>query len=397
MKAIRKILACIRTADQRYNLINHGDKIVVGLSGGKDSVALLYSLSLYKKFSHTDFTLQPVMLDLGFDGFSSYEMNKFCDSLGLKLIVHDSTEVYKILKIQQKDSPHLPCSICSRMKKAAINKVANEIGFNKVAFGHHFSDAIETLFMNEIYGGRIATFSPKMCLERVQITFIRPLVLAEEKEISRLIKEEKLPTSSSHCPADKNTTREDIKELVQTIYHKFPKAKENFLTMLDNYEHIDLWGNQQYIQIDQEGLCLKRVLTHIDFAIVVDIRQKVFVNEQQISPNDEFILEEEYSAHTFLIYKDLKPIGTIRYSINDQREIHVSRFAILNEYRKFGYGRKVFTFFCNKLAEKYNPCTIKIEAQYYLKDFYRSIGFIEDGEKHLTVGIEHIDMIKICK
>ena len=144
MKAIRTVLACIRKADQMYNLINHGDKIMIGLSGGKDSVALTYALSLYQKFSHTDFVIQPVMLDLGFPGFNPYEMNKFCESLGLKLMVVDNTEVYRILQIQQKDKEHLPCSICSRMKKASMNKIAKELGFNKVSFAHHADDAIET-------------------------------------------------------------------------------------------------------------------------------------------------------------------------------------------------------------------------------------------------------------
>lgn len=150
MKAIRTVLACIRKADNKYNLINHGDRIVVGLSGGKDSVALLYTLHLYQKFSHTDFVVQPVTLDLGFDGFDASKMQEFCQSLGYNLIVSDSREVYPILKAHQGDEKHLPCSICSRMKKAAINKVANDLGFNKVAFAHHADDAIETLFMNEI-------------------------------------------------------------------------------------------------------------------------------------------------------------------------------------------------------------------------------------------------------
>ena len=155
MKAIRTVLACIRKADQMYNLINHGDKILIGLSGGKDSVALTYALSLYQKFSHTDFVIQPVILDLGFPGFDPTPMRDFCESLGLKLMVVDNTEVYKILTIQQKDHEHLPCSICSRMKKASMNKIANEIGFNKVSFAHHADDAIETYMMNTLFGGRV--------------------------------------------------------------------------------------------------------------------------------------------------------------------------------------------------------------------------------------------------
>ena len=191
MKAIRTLLACIRKADQTYNLINHGDKIIVGLSGGKDSLALLYSLNLYKKFSHTDFEIQPVTLDLGFPNFDRKPLDEFCESLGLKLIVRDSKEVFEILKIQQEKQglKHLPCSICSRMKKAAINKATNELGFNKVAFAHHADDAIETLLMNQIYGSRIATFSPKMHLENANIDFIRPFLLVHEKDIKQFIKD----------------------------------------------------------------------------------------------------------------------------------------------------------------------------------------------------------------
>ena len=246
MKAIRTLLACIRKADQTYNLINHGDKIVVGLSGGKDSLALLYCLNLYRKFSHTEFELQPVTLDLGFPGFNPKPLEEFCESLGLKLIVNDSKEVYQILSIQKEKQglKHLPCSICSRMKKAAINKVANELHYNKVAFAHHADDAIETLFMNEIYGSRIATFSPKMHLENANIDFIRPFLLVHEKDIKQFIKEENIHVIGSSCPADKNTTREDIKNLLNEIYKQFPKAKENFLSMISNYKQEDLWGNE---------------------------------------------------------------------------------------------------------------------------------------------------------
>ena len=195
MKMIRQVLAAVRRADQTYNLINHGDKIVIGLSGGKDSIVLTYVLSLYQKFSHTDFVIQPVTLDLGFDGFDPSGMKAFCESLGLTLIVEDAREVYPILLKQKElqNLEHLPCSICSRMKKAAINKAANELGFNKVAFAHHADDAIETLIMNAIYGSRIATFSPKMHLEKANIDFIRPLLLTHEKQIEQLIKEENLP------------------------------------------------------------------------------------------------------------------------------------------------------------------------------------------------------------
>ena len=397
MKAIRTVLACIRKADQMYNLINHGDKIMIGLSGGKDSVALTYALSLYQKFSHTDFTIQPVMLDLGFPGFNPYEMNKFCESLGLKLMVVDNTEVYRILQIQQKDKEHLPCSICSRMKKASMNKVANELGFNKVSFAHHADDAIETYMMNSLFGGRVASFAPKMHLERADITFIRPLIHVRENDIIKLVKEENLPVLASGCPANMHTRREDMKNLLKDIYKKWPVAKDNLLTMLSNYEKEDIWGKEIYHQIDQDGLTLKPVTTPMDMMHVLDIRNKVFVIEQNVDYQEEVIESEEKEAIHYLIYNKDVPVGTIRYRQTGDREFKLERFAILKEYRGHGYGKKAFNYLTNKLIEENNPCTIYFNAQYQLLDYYRSLGFKEEGETFYEANIKHIRMVLIAK
>lgn len=395
MKAIRTLLACIRKADQTYNLFQHGDKVVIGLSGGKDSIALTYCLSLYRKFSHTDFVIQPVVLDLGFPGFDPSPLIQFCRSLGLDLIVSDNTDVYKILTIQKENqnSNHLPCSICSRMKKAAINKVAKEIGFNKVAFAHHADDAIETLFMNEIYGGRVATFSPKMHLEKADIEFIRPLINVRESDIKKLIKEENLPVTGSHCPADKTTTREDVKIVLDELYKKFPKAKESFLSMLSNFEHEDLWNDKIYYQIDQEGLCLKPITNKLDAFIAYDIRHRVFCEEQNVPYDLEVIIDEEKDSMNYLIMLGETPIGHIRYRIIDGK-YKVQRFCILKEYRGQGRGRKAFNFFLDYLGAKFNPCTICFDAQLYLKDFYESFGCVSIGETFMDAGIEHIYMEK---
>ena len=394
MKAIRTVLACIRKADQQYNLINHGDKILIGLSGGKDSVVLTYALSLYQKFSHTDFTIQPVMLDLGFPGFNPYEMNKFCESLGLKLMVVDNTEVYRILQIQQKDHEHLPCSICSRMKKASMNKVAKEIGFNKVSFAHHADDAIETYMMNTLFGGRIASFAPKMHLERADITFIRPLINVRESDIIKLVKEENLPVMASGCPANMHTRREDMKNLLKEIYHSYPVAKDNLLTMLSNYEKEDVWGKEIFYQVNQDGLTLKPVVTAMDMMHVLDIRNKVFVIGQNCPYDIEVVPSEEKEAKHFLIYKKDTPVGTIRYRQTGDREFKLERFAVLEEYRNKGYGKEAFLYLVNKLEEDYNPCTIWFNAQYQLLDYYKKLGFTEVGDTFIEANIKHIKMIK---
>ena len=394
MKAIRTVLACIRKADQQYNLINHGDKILIGLSGGKDSVVLTYALSLYQKFSHTDFTIQPVMLDLGFPGFNPYEMNKFCESLGLKLMVVDNTDVYRILQIQQKDHEHLPCSICSRMKKASMNKVAKEIGFNKVSFAHHADDAIETYMMNTLFGGRIASFAPKMHLERADITFIRPLINVRESDIVKLVKEENLPVMASGCPANMHTRREDMKNLLKEIYHSYPVAKDNLLTMLSNYEKEDVWGKEIFYQVNQDGLTLKPVVTAMDMMHVLDIRNRVFVIGQNCPYDIEVVPEEEKEAKHFLIYKKDTPVGTIRYRQTGDREFKLERFAVLEEYRNKGYGKEAFLYLVNKLEEDYNPCTIWFNAQSQLLDYYKNLGFVEVGDTFYEANIKHIKMIK---
>lgn len=398
MKAIRTLLACIRKADQTYNLINRGDKIIIGLSGGKDSLALCYCLNLYKKFSHTDFEIQPVTLDLGFPNFNPKPLQEFCKSIGLNLIVQDSKEVYEILSIQQEKQnlKHLPCSICSRMKKAAINKVANDMNYNKVAFAHHADDAIETLLMNQIYGSRIATFAPKMHLENANIDFIRPFLLVREKDIKTFIKEENINVMGSSCPADKNTTREDIKNLLNEIYHKYPKAKENFLSMISNFEREDLWGNEIYLQVNNEGLCLKPIVKPIDQWHVINIRQIVFRDEQGVSYHEDEILEEELEAKTYLIYLKDKPIGTIRYRFVDGC-YKIERFAILKECRQKGYGKQVMNYLVDLIASKFNPCTITLNGQTYAFEFYKKCGFTPVGEEFQEAGITHIKMIKEIK
>lgn len=394
MKAIRQVLAAIRQADNKYNLINHDDKIVVGVSGGKDSITLLYTLHLYQKFSHTNFTVQPVILDLGFDNFNADKIKDFCASLGYELLVEDSREVYKILKANQDEDKHLPCSICSRMKKAAINKVANRLGFNKVAFAHHADDAIETLFMNEIYGARIATFSPKMHLERADITFIRPLILVRESNIIRLVKEENLPVLDSHCPADKYTKREDIKNLLKEIYKAYPASKDNFLTMLDNYTKFDIWDKELFYHINQDNLTLKPVLDKNDEIIVRDIRVEVYIKGQDCPIDEEFETEKDLEANEFLIYKDTTPIGTIRYR-HLEDGFKIERFAILPQYQHHKYGKEAISYLCKMIEEKYNPCRIYMHAQKGLEEYYSSLGFKRIGEEFVEANIVHILMERL--
>lgn len=237
---MKKVLGCIRKADHDYHFIEANDRIAIGVSGGKDSMLLLYCMHLYQKIAPVKFEIIGVHIEMGFEGMDFKEVDRFCMEKGIK-IHHDPSKIYEILKLHALDDGRLPCSLCSKFKKGAVIKVSKELGCNKVAFAHHGDDAIETLFMNAIYGGRIATFSPSMFLTNTEITFIRPFVYAFEKDIKKAVKESGVPVVQSTCPMDGFTKRQEFKEMLQKLYKDYPMAKENFLLMLHNDTKTDLW------------------------------------------------------------------------------------------------------------------------------------------------------------
>ena len=320
MKSLRSILGLIRKADQKFDFFHENDKVMIGVSGGKDSMVLLKALSQYQHFDCVNFEIVPVILDLGFPGFDSKPIENYVSSLGLKLIVHDSKEVFQILKTQQKDAKNLPCSICSRMKKAAINKVAKELGCNKVAFAHHGDDAIETLFMNEIFGGRIASFQPKMHLDRADIEFIRPLILCHEEDIIRCQKEEKIPAFPSHCPNDGQTMRAEMKSLLKDIYKKYPSAKDNFFLMMENHEKEVLYYDDIFYKVERKNISFKPVISASDSRIETKLRIELKCLN----------LDEDVSR--YVIFKVDKPIGVISFNKEEIPSIH--DLSLLKEHKK---------------------------------------------------------------
>ena len=242
MYYLRKILGCIKRADEEYGLIENNDKIAVGVSGGKDSVLLLYALNAYKRMVEKEkhFDIVGVHINLGFPNMDISILKDYFSSLNIPFEVVD-TDIAKILELNRSNNGNLPCSICSRMKKAVIIEYAKSHNCNKVSFAHHGDDAIETLLMNAIYGGRIATFSPKMYLDRSEITFIRPFVYARENEINKSANKVEVPIVKSTCPNDKVTQRAEMKKMLHNLYHNYPTAKDNFLLMLHNPTKLDLW------------------------------------------------------------------------------------------------------------------------------------------------------------
>lgn len=240
---IKKLLAQIRKADQMFSLIEDGDKIAVGLSGGKDSSLLLYAMYLFhflfENTYHKHFDLVGIHIDLNFgeqdinpllDWFRRYPIEIYCEE----------SKIADILKLNLHND-RIDCSLCSTLKKGAVIKAAKKLGCNKVAFAHHGDDAVETLLMNMIYGGRIATFDPKMYLDHSDTTFIRPFCLSFESDIKKACRQLEIPIIKSGCPNDGYTKRQDIKEMLHEIYHEYPQAKENFLLSLYNKEQFNLY------------------------------------------------------------------------------------------------------------------------------------------------------------
>lgn len=398
MKYFRQVLAKIKEADTKFNLINNGDKIVVGISGGKDSIVLFEALHTYHHYAKKQFTLVPVILDLGFDAFDANTYVTHFKSRGYELLISDAKSVYKILEIQQVQQrlTKLPCSICSKMKKAAINKVANELGANKVAFAHHIDDALETMVMNMISGGRLATFQPKMHLERADITFIRPLILANETMISKTLHELNLPLLTYACPNNKKTRREDIKNLLRSVYDTYPSAEQNFELLLTNANEFNLW----YEAFDEELLDhvrLVKVHTPAQMSKALYIRTKVFVEEKGISIDDEFDSNEREFTSYLLYVKD-ELAATIRYKIDKvARQAVISRIAVLPAFRRRNYAKLMIKYIEKELTFKYRPLTILIGGMVHLSVLYETLGYEKVGESYVDAGIDHYKFIKKIK
>ena len=241
--SIKKILALMRKADEMYGLIEDGDKIAVGVSGGKDSSLLLYAMHLYQYLAtnslNKSFELIGVHIDLNFGEENPDELESFFKENNINYY-RESSKIADILELNKKND-EIQCSLCSTLKKGAVIKAAKELGCNKVAFGHHADDAIETLFLNMIYGGRISTFDPKMFLTNSQTAFIRPFCMCFESDIAKTCKELNIPVIKSGCPNDGYTKRQEIKDLLHSIYHKYPQSKDNFLLSLYNHDKINLY------------------------------------------------------------------------------------------------------------------------------------------------------------
>ncbi len=244
MSIVQTVLGRMVKATKDFNMIEDGDKIAVGVSGGKDSMLMFYLLNQYKKFSKIDFEVVGITLKLGFPDMDFEVVKKWSEELGFEYTTVD-TEVYEILKRNKNNKGEIQCSLCSKFKKALLIDKAKQLGCNKVSMGHHLDDAIETLFMNSFYNGFLATFKPTMYLDRTDVTFIRPLVYVYEADIEKAIVKAEIPLVKSTCPMDKHTSREEIKEWIKEMHKKFPTTKANFKNSLFKGKQVYLWEKEE--------------------------------------------------------------------------------------------------------------------------------------------------------
>ncbi|MCH5249639.1 MAG: tRNA 2-thiocytidine(32) synthetase TtcA [Lachnospiraceae bacterium] len=233
---LQQVMSLTRRAIDDYHMIEDGDSIAIGISGGKDSLTLLYALHGLQRFYPSKFTLQAITVDLGFDNLNLDEITKLCENLEVPYKIV-KTDIGKIIFDDRKESN--PCSLCAKMRKGALNTAIKELGCNKVAYAHHKDDVVETMMLSLIYEGRFHTFSPVTYLDRMDLTVIRPLIYMREADVIGFVHKYDVPVVKSPCPADGYTKREYAKTLLNDINRETPGVKERMFTAIQS--QLDRW------------------------------------------------------------------------------------------------------------------------------------------------------------
>jgi len=231
----------VRDANLKYNLIESGDRVAVAMSGGKDSFTMLYFLDLLKHYTPLHFDLVPIYIDLGWNN-DIESLVKFCESLNLELIIEKTNIGRIVFKVTQEKTP---CSLCSNIRRGALNRVAKRYNCNKVALGHHLDDVVHTLFMSILYENRFHVFKPSTYLSRADITMIRPLIYVEEKDIRMFVETMGIKTVKNLCPADNQTKRQEIAELFDNIEKLHPGIRKHIVASLENVGPDCFWNPQK--------------------------------------------------------------------------------------------------------------------------------------------------------
>ncbi len=225
---MQKLMSYMRSAMEQYDMIEEGDRVAVGLSGGKDSVAMLAALAKLRSFYPKKFDLVALTIDMQFNNEPGdySRLRELCDLLDVKYVVK-TTELYKIIfEVRQESNP---CSLCARMRRGAIHDLAKSEGCNRLALGHHMDDVAETFMMNLLNGGHIGCFSPVTYLSRKDLYLIRPMIFARESDCARVVRRNELPVVKSQCPADGVTERQEMKLLLTSFEKKYGSIRNKIL------------------------------------------------------------------------------------------------------------------------------------------------------------------------
>ena len=234
---MQKLIGLVRRCAEDYQMIQAGDRIGVGVSGGKDSVALLVFLSELRKYSSCPFDVEAICVDLGF-GMDFSPIEQLCQSLGVPLHIVETQISQVIFDYRQEKNP---CSMCAKMRRGALNQALIDRGLNKLALGHHYDDAVETFMMSLLYEGRLSCFQPVTNLDRTGIIQIRPMLYIHERTIDNFVKNNGLPVVANRCPVDKRTKREEIKKLVFELSKTYPDLKDRVFGAMQRLP-LPEWG-----------------------------------------------------------------------------------------------------------------------------------------------------------
>ena len=221
-KLLNEFTGTVRRAVDDYSMIEAGDKVAVGVSGGKDSMLLLVALNHLRSYYPKPFELEAVTVELGFEGMDFTPVKELCASLGIPYACLKTDIKEVVFDVRQESNP---CSLCAKMRRGAINSAITERGVTKLALGHHFDDAVETFMMSLLFEGRLSCFRPVTYLDRSGITQIRPLVYAGEQKIANVAAALELPVVENPCPQDKGSKRYEIKKLLKGLCEEYPDMK----------------------------------------------------------------------------------------------------------------------------------------------------------------------------
>ena len=228
---MQKLMGLVRRCVEDYHMIEDGDKIAVGVSGGKDSLVLLELLAALRGYHNKSFSLCAITIDMGL-GMDYSGIEEMCQRLEVPYTVV-KTEIGPIIFDYRKEKN--PCSMCSKMRRGALNQALLDLGCNKLALGHHYDDAVETFLMSLLYEGRISCFQPVTHLDRTGVTQIRPMLYIHEKTVDSFAKRMDLPVLQNRCPVDKHTKREEVKELIYELVKTYPDLKERIFGAIQRY------------------------------------------------------------------------------------------------------------------------------------------------------------------